>query len=973
MLKKIISLMLVVCMMFTMANTVSAADSAITEVVSDVASDGTFTVTYYVTTAAEDALQGYKITADYDKSKIAVDDTWTKEDVFKTFTTMSIPGMGNMTVELQLPGTTEYNTATDGKVVAVWNNAGGYNSTIVEADNGLYKLCTLKFKILEDGYGSSTTITYSLFDTMLKSDLSASLDKVPDSTEVTLTDIREPITGLAATTVDGKVYTGEAYKAEDLIDINTETDDDVTYEPAEITNAGEYEITATVARKGFKKTEVKGTAKIAKKAIEVTMADKTMTYGDALPEFTHDAPDGVTITPTVAENPNAGPVAITATAKDTTGNYEVTVKAGTLTVAKKAIEVTMADKTMTYGDALPEFTHNAPDGVTITPTVEANPNAGPVAITATANDTTGNYDVTVKAGTLTVKPLAVKMIVKDVKQPKLVNKMTEPEISWEPALVGDDEIEVVTAVKDAEGNKVEDFSVVGAYKVVATVEGEYKNYAIEAKEVEADYEIIETIPVYIKLTGNAKEYDGAAITDADVKFEIVEADKYSKENVKVSVVEPDKNAGKYEIKYELVEGGDVTKLTHSVMLADDSDVAEYVITPKKATITIADAEKLVDAADPEEFKFATEGFLEGEEATEINIIREAGEAVGKYAITTDYKDANYDIDVVNGVLEIKIRKVKVTAPSDDVNLNDTVPELKATVAGDALEGALTITIEIYDAEGNKVETVDTTKEAKYTTKAVVVFDAAKYEVETVDGVLEVEEASGRPSGAGSVIRPATGGSTGGSTTKPEDDKKDEENKDDETGKPAASANIALKEDAKEVKFIEGFEDKTFRPDVNATRNEVVSALTALFDISDVKNAPAFTDTDDKAIKELAAAGVINGYEDGSFKGHNDVTRAEFVKLVAAALKLEAAEDATANFSDIDGHWAAEFIKTFVGKGYLVGYPDGTFKPEAKITRAEMVVVMTRVVGSVADADAVVNYADIDDSHWAYEYIKKAAK
>ena len=186
------------------------------------------------------------------------------------------------------------------------------------------------------------------------------------------------------------------------------------------------------------------------------------------------------------------------------------------------------------------------------------------------------------------------------------------------------------------------------------------------------------------------------------------------------------------------------------------------------------------------------------------------------------------------------------------------------------------------------------------------------------------------------------------------------------------AEIALKEDAKDVNFVVADEENKFNPDVNASRNDVVAAISAIFDVTDVKNAPTFTDTEDEAIKALAAAGVIDGYTDGSFKGEKDITRAEFVKLLAAALKLEAVEGATANFSDIDSHWAAEWIKTFVSKGYLVGYPDGTFRPDNNITRAEMVVVITRVTDAVA-GDAAVEFADVDASHWAYDYIMKAAK
>jgi len=77
----------------------------------------------------------------------------------------------------------------------------------------------------------------------------------------------------------------------------------------------------------------------------------------------------------------------------------------------------------------------------------------------------------------------------------------------------------------------------------------------------------------------------------------------------------------------------------------------------------------------------------------------------------------------------------------------------------------------------------------------------------------------------------------------------------------------------------------------------------------------------------------------------------------------------ASFSDIEGHWAKEAIVVAVGKGYVRGYPDGTFKPDANVSRAEFLAIVTRA-SKLADAGAIEQFDDVASNHWAVDAINK---
>lgn len=135
----------------------------------------------------------------------------------------------------------------------------------------------------------------------------------------------------------------------------------------------------------------------------------------------------------------------------------------------------------------------------------------------------------------------------------------------------------------------------------------------------------------------------------------------------------------------------------------------------------------------------------------------------------------------------------------------------------------------------------------------------------------------------------------------------------------------------------------------------------------------FSDVDEKtqfstAIYELVADGVINGYEDSTFRPNNTISRAEFAKVIGIALEGKGAIwDATVtNFTDAKGHWAVPYISYAATMGIINGYEDGTFRPDKPVTYAEAVkmIVCALGYGPVVDTTLVpwyTGYIQIADS------------
>lgn len=128
----------------------------------------------------------------------------------------------------------------------------------------------------------------------------------------------------------------------------------------------------------------------------------------------------------------------------------------------------------------------------------------------------------------------------------------------------------------------------------------------------------------------------------------------------------------------------------------------------------------------------------------------------------------------------------------------------------------------------------------------------------------------------------------------------------------------------------------------------------------------------RAIAAAAKLQMIGGYADGSFRPNAPVTRAEFTAMIARSFGL-GTQPAVAKFRDTSSNWAAGYIGALADKGVVIGYADGSFKPGATITRAEMVTIIGRVLNlAVLQTGTAASFADVSSNYWAAEAIRQAA-
>lgn len=177
--------------------------------------------------------------------------------------------------------------------------------------------------------------------------------------------------------------------------------------------------------------------------------------------------------------------------------------------------------------------------------------------------------------------------------------------------------------------------------------------------------------------------------------------------------------------------------------------------------------------------------------------------------------------------------------------------------------------------------------------------------------------------------------------------------------------------------------KPVRPEGKITRAEVATIyFRMLTDESRTKfwsQSNAYSDVKagdwfNNAVSTLSNAGIIAGYEDGSFKPNGYITRAEFATIAARFF------DVTYNgkdlFPDISGHWAKDYINQAANKGFVNGYEDGTFKPDRNITRAEAVTLVNRTLDRHPDKshftkDMLVWPDNMDQTKWYYADMQEA--
>jgi len=184
-----------------------------------------------------------------------------------------------------------------------------------------------------------------------------------------------------------------------------------------------------------------------------------------------------------------------------------------------------------------------------------------------------------------------------------------------------------------------------------------------------------------------------------------------------------------------------------------------------------------------------------------------------------------------------------------------------------------------------------------------------------------------------------------------------------------------------IRYMVGDNNGYFNPDKNMTRAEAAQMFYNLLINKDVDSTESFADVTDgawykKAVETLATLGIVTGY-DGDYNANKYITRAEFT---AMAMRFATIAGGNASFSDVnDTDWAYQYIMSAAGYGWIGGYSDGTYKPQALITRAEVVTIVNNMLGRSADKEYINNnlsqlkiFPDVTkSSYWAYYGIVEA--
>ena len=184
-------------------------------------------------------------------------------------------------------------------------------------------------------------------------------------------------------------------------------------------------------------------------------------------------------------------------------------------------------------------------------------------------------------------------------------------------------------------------------------------------------------------------------------------------------------------------------------------------------------------------------------------------------------------------------------------------------------------------------------------------------------------------------------------------------------------------------YVVGYSDGTVRPNANISRAEVATIFFRLLK-KEVRDGNLTTENifadvtngqwHNKAISTMAKLGIVKGRRADRLDPDASITRAEFA-AICARFNTKPVENSS-SFSDISGHWAENEIERAAAFGWISGYPDGTFRPDARITRAEAMTMINRVLCRMPQSesdllDSMVTWPDNKPSDWHYLAVQEA--
>ena len=626
---------------------------------------------------------------------------------------------------------------------------------------------------------------------------------------------------------------------------------------------------------------------------------------------------------------------------DATGNYSITYVKGDLIINRATATVTADDKSKKYGDDDPPLTAqvtglkdgDADSVINYTLTRAEGEDVGPYTITPSGNTVQGNYVVVFKTGTLTINkaPAAELGLVAE---------------GYDGVYDGDTH-EASASTTVTEGTTIE-YSTGENWSTNAPSIKDVGELAVQVRATNPNYETatdsvtLKVDPKTVTITADdkRKEYDNNPATDPELTATVI------------GVLEGE------TVDYSLSrdEGQDVDEYPiHVTLITKRSTlVGNYDVTTQDGTFTIYAAD--ISNADKFTVSDVEDVLYNGSEQKQSVTITDAN---GNELADTDY-EVTYSGDTTNaGTVTVTVtgignytgevtktyninpRKVVLTSESARKKYDGkelTKPEV--TISGD---GFVQGEVSDVKAIGTITKPGTVTNTIEYTPTEGK-FDENNYDITLVEGKLSVY----KPSGGGGDKTPAL-------------------NTEDH------------------IAYVIGYDDETVRPENNITRAEVAmiffrlltdetrnAALTDVNDYSDVEAGDWYN----TAVSTMSALGIIKGYPDGTFKPNNFITRAEFAAI--AARFDDHVSTGAVTFNDIEGHWAEEEVCRAAELGWVNGYPDGSFRPDQYITRAEAMALINRVLirnpETVDDLleDMPVWKDNMDTNKWYYIDVQEAS-
>lgn len=183
-------------------------------------------------------------------------------------------------------------------------------------------------------------------------------------------------------------------------------------------------------------------------------------------------------------------------------------------------------------------------------------------------------------------------------------------------------------------------------------------------------------------------------------------------------------------------------------------------------------------------------------------------------------------------------------------------------------------------------------------------------------------------------------------------------------------------------YIKGYPDGTVKADREITRAEAAAIIARLEGLDMSNDArPNFTDVKsgwyNGAINAVTAKGLMQGYPDESFRANAPITRAEFVQLIKL-INNKTLVTKRLPFTDVEGHWGYDAINKAYTTKLITGYPDGSFKPDRQISRAEVARIVNNLydrqvdeIGYAASVQSIQKFNDLNREHWAYNDLVEA--